>query len=72
LPNCWRPFFLVLPKLDGFQIDLPNCWSCSNVPNTQMVNTRSRSRVDQPAVNRQGRSNRSSPAPQLGQMDQAM
>jgi hypothetical protein len=30
LPNCWRPIFLVLPKLDGCQVDLPNCWSCSN------------------------------------------
>jgi hypothetical protein len=29
LPNCWRPIFLVLPKLDRCQIDLPNCWSCS-------------------------------------------
>jgi hypothetical protein len=31
LPNCWRPFFLVLAKLDGFQVDLTNCWSCSKV-----------------------------------------
>jgi hypothetical protein len=23
-----------LPKLDGCQVDLPNCWSCSN---TNMV-----------------------------------
>jgi hypothetical protein len=30
LSNCWRPIFLVLPKLDGCQVDLPNCWSCSN------------------------------------------
>jgi hypothetical protein len=30
LPNCWRVIFLVLPKLDGCQVDLPNCWSCSN------------------------------------------
>jgi hypothetical protein len=30
LPNCWRPIFLVLPKLDGCQVDLSNCWSCSN------------------------------------------
>jgi hypothetical protein len=29
LSNYWRPFFLVLPKLDGCQIDLSNCWSCS-------------------------------------------
>jgi hypothetical protein len=21
--------FFVLPKLDGCQVDLPNCWSCS-------------------------------------------
>jgi hypothetical protein len=25
LPNCWRLIFLVLPKLDGCQFDLPNC-----------------------------------------------
>jgi hypothetical protein len=31
LPNCWRPFFLVLPKLDGCQVDLPNYWSCSKM-----------------------------------------
>jgi hypothetical protein len=30
LTNCWRPIFLVLPKLDGCQVDLPNCWSCSS------------------------------------------
>jgi hypothetical protein len=30
LPNYWRVIFLVLPKLDGCQIDLPNCWSCQN------------------------------------------
>jgi hypothetical protein len=29
LPNCWRPIFLVLPKLYGCQVGLPNCWSCS-------------------------------------------
>jgi hypothetical protein len=29
LPNCWRPIFLVFPKLDRCQVDLPNCWSCS-------------------------------------------
>jgi hypothetical protein len=29
LPNCWRPIFLVLPKLHGCQVGLPNCWSCS-------------------------------------------
>jgi hypothetical protein len=29
LPKCWRPIFLVLPKLYGCQIGLPNCWSCS-------------------------------------------
>jgi hypothetical protein len=29
LQNCWRPIFLVLPKLDGCQVSLPNCWSCS-------------------------------------------
>jgi hypothetical protein len=28
-PNCWRPIFLVLSKLDGCQVDLPNYWSCS-------------------------------------------
>jgi hypothetical protein len=33
LSNCWRPIFLVLPKLDGCQVDLPNGWSCSQVPN---------------------------------------
>jgi hypothetical protein len=32
LPNCWRAFFLVLPNLDGCQVDLPNCWSCSYLP----------------------------------------
>jgi hypothetical protein len=26
LPNCWKPFFLVLPKLDECQVDLPNFW----------------------------------------------
>jgi hypothetical protein len=31
LPNCWKLFFLVLPKLDGCQADLPNYWSCSTV-----------------------------------------
>jgi hypothetical protein len=30
LPNCWRPIFLVLPKLYRCQVGLPNCWSCSN------------------------------------------
>jgi hypothetical protein len=34
LPNCWRPIFLVLPKLDGCQIDLPNYWSCSKRPSS--------------------------------------
>jgi hypothetical protein len=29
LPNYWRPIFLVLPKLDGCQVGLSNCWSCS-------------------------------------------
>jgi hypothetical protein len=29
LPNCWRPIFLVLPKLDGCQVDLSNRWSFS-------------------------------------------
>jgi hypothetical protein len=29
LPNCWRPIFLILPKLYGCQVGLPNCWSCS-------------------------------------------
>jgi hypothetical protein len=29
LPNCWRPIFLVLPKLYGCQVGLTNCWSCS-------------------------------------------
>jgi hypothetical protein len=29
LPNCWRPIFLVLPKLYGCQVGLSNCWSCS-------------------------------------------
>jgi hypothetical protein len=24
LPNCWRTIFLVLPNLDGCQVDLPN------------------------------------------------
>jgi hypothetical protein len=28
LPNCWRPIFLVLPKLYGCQVGLSNCWSC--------------------------------------------
>jgi hypothetical protein len=28
LPNCWRPIFLVLPKSDGCQVGLANCWSC--------------------------------------------
>jgi hypothetical protein len=37
-----------------------------------MVNTRSASEVDQPAGNRQGRSNRSDTAPHPGQMDPAM
>jgi hypothetical protein len=27
--NCWRLFFLVLPKLNGCQVVLLNCWSCS-------------------------------------------
>jgi hypothetical protein len=27
LPSCWRLIFLVLLKLDGCQVDLPNCWS---------------------------------------------
>jgi hypothetical protein len=30
LPNCWSLFFLVLPKLDGCQVCIPNCWSCSD------------------------------------------
>jgi hypothetical protein len=25
LPNCWRPIFLVLPKLYGCQVGLPKC-----------------------------------------------
>jgi hypothetical protein len=29
VPNCWRPIFLVLPKLYGCQVGLPNFWSCS-------------------------------------------
>jgi hypothetical protein len=29
LPNGWSPIFLVLPKLDRCQVDLPNCLSCS-------------------------------------------
>jgi hypothetical protein len=29
LPNCWRPIFLVLPKLYGCQVSWPNCWRCS-------------------------------------------
>jgi hypothetical protein len=29
LPNCWRPIFLILSKLDRCQVDLPNCWSYS-------------------------------------------
>jgi hypothetical protein len=29
LSNCWRPLFLILPKLDECQVSLPNCWSCS-------------------------------------------
>jgi hypothetical protein len=32
LPNCWGAIFLVLPKLDGCQVDLPNCLSCSYLP----------------------------------------
>jgi hypothetical protein len=32
LPNYWRSIFLVLPKLYGCQVDLPNCWSCSKDP----------------------------------------
>jgi hypothetical protein len=28
LPNCWRPIFLVLPKLNGCQVGPPNSWSC--------------------------------------------
>jgi hypothetical protein len=31
LPNCWRPIFLILPKLNGCQVDLPNYWSCSYI-----------------------------------------
>jgi hypothetical protein len=31
LPNCWRSIFLILPKLDGCQVDLTNCLSCSNI-----------------------------------------
>jgi hypothetical protein len=31
LPNCWRPIFLVLPKLNGCQVDLPNYWSYSYI-----------------------------------------
>jgi hypothetical protein len=34
LPNCWRPIFLVLLKLHGCQVDLPNCWSCSKQRNS--------------------------------------
>jgi hypothetical protein len=30
LPNCCRPIFLVLPKLYEWQVDLSNCWSCSD------------------------------------------
>jgi hypothetical protein len=29
-------FFLFLPKLDGCQVGLPNCWSRSNKPITQI------------------------------------
>jgi hypothetical protein len=29
MPNCWRPFFLVLPKNCGCQVDLANSWRCS-------------------------------------------
>jgi hypothetical protein len=29
LSNSYMLFFLVLLKLDGCQVDLPNCWSCS-------------------------------------------
>jgi hypothetical protein len=28
-PDPVSAIFLVLPKLDGCQVDLPNCWSCS-------------------------------------------
>ena len=28
LPNCWSPFFLVFPKLDGCQVEIPNSWRC--------------------------------------------
>jgi hypothetical protein len=31
LPNCWRPIFLILPKLDGCQVGFPNSWSCSEI-----------------------------------------
>jgi hypothetical protein len=29
LPICWRSFFLILPKFDGCQVDMLNCWNCS-------------------------------------------
>jgi hypothetical protein len=31
LTNCWMLIFLVLPKLYGCQVGLPNCWSCSKM-----------------------------------------
>jgi hypothetical protein len=30
LPNCWRLFFLVLPKLDACQVEIASSWRCSN------------------------------------------
>jgi hypothetical protein len=39
LPNCWSPIFFFLPKLDGCQVGLPNCWSCSNYPFNLTHNT---------------------------------
>jgi hypothetical protein len=38
LPNCWRIIFLVLPKLYGCQVGLPNCWSCSKDPASTVHN----------------------------------
>jgi hypothetical protein len=31
LSNYWRSIFLVLPKLDGCQVSLPNCQRCSEM-----------------------------------------
>ena len=29
--NCWRLFFLDLPKKDGCQVEMPNSWRCSSL-----------------------------------------